>query len=189
MLAVVRGGSTRAASALAGVEAAPAADIVLVHDAARPFVDPVLGVRRLATPRVATVRRFPSLTRARHGQTGRRGRLRGRDASIARRCGSRRRRRSGAPDWMLEALAPCGGLGRRGDRRGAGARTGRTPRGLVPGDPENVKITTPQDVERRPPARRRRRELSRGTRLRRAPRSAARVSSCSAASHFRARSG
>src|SRR5712672_2236440 len=40
--AVVPGGATRAASALAGVEAAADADIVLVHDGARPFVAPGL---------------------------------------------------------------------------------------------------------------------------------------------------
>mgnify|MGYP001228233568 CR=1 FL=1 len=39
---VVAGGDTRAASALAGVEAATDAEIVLVHDGARAFVDPAL---------------------------------------------------------------------------------------------------------------------------------------------------
>ena len=68
MLEVVPGGSTRTESALAGVEAATRAPIVLVHDGVRPFVDPALvaavldAVRRHgaaipALPALETVKR------------------------------------------------------------------------------------------------------------------------------------
>ncbi len=50
VLAVVPGGSTRMRSVLAGVEAADA-EIVLVHDAARPFVDPSVVAAVLAATR------------------------------------------------------------------------------------------------------------------------------------------
>jgi 2-C-methyl-D-erythritol 4-phosphate cytidylyltransferase/2-C-methyl-D-erythritol 2,4-cyclodiphosphate synthase len=143
VLAVVPGGSTRMASALVGVEAASDADVVLVHDAARPFVDPVLVAAVLeaarlhgaAVPAVAardTVKRddgagfvAETLDRAplRLAQTPQ---------------GARR-------DWMLEALRLAVASGVEStDEAQALERAGRRV-ALVPGDPANLKITTPDD--------------------------------------------
>ena len=143
VLAVVPGGSTRAASAVAGVEAASDADIVLVHDGARPFVDPALvsavlnavrqhGAAVPALPVRDTVKRddgagfvAETLDRVtlRLAQTPQ---------------GARR-------DWMLEALrlAVASG-GEITDEAQALEKTGRRV-AFVPGDPGNIKITTPDD--------------------------------------------
>jgi len=143
VLAVVPGGSTRTASALAGVEAASGAEIVLVHDGVRPFVAPTLvaavldAVRRhgAAVPALVahdTVKRddgagfvAETLDRAplRLAQTPQ---------------GARR-------DWMLEALRLAVVSGREvTDEAQALERAGRRV-ALVPGDPANFKITTPAD--------------------------------------------
>jgi 2-C-methyl-D-erythritol 4-phosphate cytidylyltransferase/2-C-methyl-D-erythritol 2,4-cyclodiphosphate synthase len=143
VFAAVPGGDTRAASALAGVEAAIDAEIVLVHDGARPFVDPVLVAAVLnatrhhgaAVPALHardTVKRedgagFVSETLDRtmlwFAQTPQ---------------GARR-------DWMLEALrlAVASGVSVT-DEAQALERAGRRV-ALVPGDPLNFKITTPDD--------------------------------------------
>jgi 2-C-methyl-D-erythritol 4-phosphate cytidylyltransferase/2-C-methyl-D-erythritol 2,4-cyclodiphosphate synthase len=143
VMAVVPGGSTRMASSLAGVEAASDADVVLVHDGARPFVHPalvaaVLEATRLhgaAVPALAardTVKRddgagfvAETLERAplRLAQTPQ---------------GSRR-------DWMLEALRLAVASGVEAtDEAQALERAGRRV-ALVPGDSANLKITTPDD--------------------------------------------
>jgi 2-C-methyl-D-erythritol 4-phosphate cytidylyltransferase / 2-C-methyl-D-erythritol 2,4-cyclodiphosphate synthase len=143
VMAVVAGGATRLTSALAGVEAATDADIVLVHDGVRPFVVPSLvaavldAVRRhgAAVPALAapdTVKRVDgegfvaeTLDRAslRLAQTPQ---------------GARR-------DWMLDALRIAVASGREATDEGqALERAGRRV-ALVPGDPANVKITTPAD--------------------------------------------
>lgn len=144
VLAVVRGGSTRAASALAGVEAAPAADIVLVHDGARPFVDPVLvsAVLDAARRHGAAI---PALTPR---DTVKRDDGGGFVAETVDRSALRLAQTPQAArrDWMLEALrlAVASGVAVT-DEAQALERAGRRV-ALVPGDPENVKITTPQDV-------------------------------------------
>jgi len=141
--AVVSGGSTRTASALAGVEAASEADIVLVHDAARPFVGAALVAAVLAAARrygaaapalVArdTVKRddgtgfvAETLDRAplRLAQTPQ---------------GARR-------DWLLAALRLAQAAGRVvTDEAQALEWAGRRV-ALVPGDPANLKITTTDD--------------------------------------------
>jgi len=143
VLAVVPGGSTRLSSALSGVEAASGAEVVLVHDGVRPFVAPALvaavldAVRRhgAAVPALAardTVKRddgsgfvAETLDRAplRLAQTPQ---------------GARR-------DWMLEALRLAVNSGREvTDEAQALERAGRRV-ALVPGDPANLKITTPAD--------------------------------------------
>jgi len=143
VLAVVLGGGTRAASALAGVEAASDADIVLVHDGARPFVDAALvsavldatiqhGAAVPALPAPDTVKRddgagfvAETLDRAalRLAQTPQ---------------GARR-------DWMIEALRLALASDRPvTDEAEALERAGRRV-ALVPGDPGNIKITTPDD--------------------------------------------
>jgi 2-C-methyl-D-erythritol 4-phosphate cytidylyltransferase/2-C-methyl-D-erythritol 2,4-cyclodiphosphate synthase len=143
VVAIVAGGATRMASALAGVEAAPRAEIVLVHDGVRPFVAPSLVAAVLdaarqhgaAVPALAvrdTVKRddgggfvAETVDRAplRLAQTPQ---------------GARR-------DWMLEALRLAVASGREVTDEGeALERAGRRV-ALVPGDPANLKITTPAD--------------------------------------------
>jgi len=143
VLDVVAGGETRMASALAGVEAASDAEVVLVHDAARPFVKPwliaaVLEATRLhgaAVPAVAaqeTVKRDDGAgfvaesldrSRLRFAQTPQ---------------GARR-------DWMVAALQQAVASGVEAtDEAQALERAGRRV-ALIPGDPANVKITTPED--------------------------------------------
>jgi 2-C-methyl-D-erythritol 4-phosphate cytidylyltransferase/2-C-methyl-D-erythritol 2,4-cyclodiphosphate synthase len=143
VLTVVVGGQTRTASALAGVEAASGADIVLVHDAARPFVDPTLvsAVLDAARQHGAAV---PALAA---GDTVKRDDGDGFVAETLDRATLRLAQTPQAArrDWMLEALrlAVASGLSVT-DEAQALERAGRRV-ALVPGDPGNVKITTPAD--------------------------------------------
>lgn len=143
VLEVVPGGSTRTASALAGVEAASDADVVLVHDGARPFVDAALvsavldatrqhGAAVPALPARDTVKRDDGAGFV--AETVDRVPLR-----LAQTPQGARR------DWMLEALrlAVASG-GEITDEAQVLERAGRRV-ALVPGDPGNVKITTPED--------------------------------------------
>jgi 2-C-methyl-D-erythritol 4-phosphate cytidylyltransferase/2-C-methyl-D-erythritol 2,4-cyclodiphosphate synthase len=140
---VVSGGSTRTASALAGVEAASEADIVLVHDAARPFVGAALvaGVLEAARRYGAAV---PALaardTVKRDDGTGfvaeTLDRVPLRLAQTPQ--GARR-------DWLLAALRLAEASGRVvTDEAQALEWAGRRV-ALVPGDPANLKITTTDD--------------------------------------------
>jgi len=143
VLAVVPGGSTRTASALAGVEAASGADVVLVHDAARPFVDAALVSAVLEATRQhgAAVPAVPARdTVKRDDGTGFVAETLDRVALRLAQTPQGARR-----DWMIEALrlALASG-GEITDEAQALERAGRRV-ALVPGDPLNVKITTPQD--------------------------------------------
>ena len=140
VVAVVPGGSTRASSVLAGLEAATGADIVLVHDGARPFVETalvsaVLDATRLhgaavpVVPANETVKRDDGAGFV--AETVDRGALRFAQTPQ----GARR-------DWMLEALRLAEGSGFEvTDEAQALERAGRRVV-LVPGDPGNRKITT-----------------------------------------------
>ena len=141
--AVVAGGASRAASALAGVEAATDAAYVLVHDAARPFVQSstitaVLKAARrhgAAVPVVAvhdTVKSDDGSGFVR--ETLERSALR-----LAQTPQAARR------DWMLEALRNALADGAEvTDEAQALERAGRRV-AIVDGDPRNVKITTAVD--------------------------------------------
>ncbi len=94
LLPPVVGGATRQASVLrrAGGACAPhAPDIVLVHDAARPFASAALISRAIAAGRGR--RRHPGPAGHRHDQGGRRDRPGRRRRSTARACAPCRRRR------------------------------------------------------------------------------------------------
>jgi 2-C-methyl-D-erythritol 4-phosphate cytidylyltransferase/2-C-methyl-D-erythritol 2,4-cyclodiphosphate synthase len=141
--AVVAGGATRTASALAGVEAAADADIVLVHDGARPFVDAALISAVLdATRRYgAAVPALPARDTVKRDDGG---------GFVAETLDREPLRFAQTPqgarrDWMLEALrlavsAPAEVT----DEAQALERAGRKV-ALVPGDPGNLKITTSED--------------------------------------------
>lgn len=143
VLAVVPGGSTRTASALAGVEAAGDAEIVLVHDAARPFVNAALvsAVLDAARQHGAAVPVLPaSDTIKRDDGTG----------FVAETLDRATLRLAQTPqaarrDWLLEALRLAVASGCEiTDEAQALERAGRRV-ALVPGHPGNVKITTPED--------------------------------------------
>ncbi len=140
VLAVVAGGTTRSASVLAGVEAASGAEVVLVHDGARPFVGAALvsavleatllhGAAVPAVPPNETVKRDDGAGFV--AETVDRGALR-----LAQTPQGARR------DWMLEALRLAAESGFDvTDEAQALERAGRRV-AIVPGDPGNLKITT-----------------------------------------------
>jgi 2-C-methyl-D-erythritol 4-phosphate cytidylyltransferase/2-C-methyl-D-erythritol 2,4-cyclodiphosphate synthase len=141
--ALVAGGATRMASSLAGVEAAASADVVLVHDAARPFVDPALVAAVLDATRRhgAAVPVLPaSDTIKREDAEGFvQDTLDRRPLRLAQTPQGARR------EWMLEALRLATGSGVEvTDESEALERAGRRV-AVVPGDPANMKITTPAD--------------------------------------------
>jgi 2-C-methyl-D-erythritol 4-phosphate cytidylyltransferase/2-C-methyl-D-erythritol 2,4-cyclodiphosphate synthase len=139
--AVVAGGKTRAGSVRNGLLALDGESYVLVHDAARPLASPALvaavieGTRRhgAAVPGIGvsdTVKRVDA------------------DGNVIETLDRRLIRLAQTPqgartDWLIEAL------GRRPDLTDEAAaleRLGRPVR-VVQGDPGNVKITTPEDLE------------------------------------------
>jgi len=143
VLDIVPGGATRAASALAGVEAVSEADVVLVHDAARPFVDAGLVSAVIDAAKrygAAIPALLPRDTVKREDGAG----------FVAETVDRTTLRLAQTPqgarrDWMLEALrrAVASGVPVT-DEAQALERAGR-PVALVPGDPGNVKITTQED--------------------------------------------
>jgi len=145
VLALANGGATRAASVLQGLEAAPAARYVLVHDAARPMADPALvervieGVRREGAalpglPVSDTVKQVDPADRV----------LRTLDRSDLRLAQTPQGARM---DWLLEALRRAAADGVEvTDEAAALERAGRRVT-VVAGDPANRKITEPGDLE------------------------------------------
>ena len=139
---VVSGGQRRQDSVAAGVRAA-SADLVLVHDAARPFVSPALvsriveGVQRhgAAIPVLPVV---DALKRVEHGRitgtTGRAGLFRAQTPQGARR------------DLLLAAVtAHAGGAEEIVDEAELLARQG-VPVHTVEGEVANIKVTLPEDL-------------------------------------------
>jgi 2-C-methyl-D-erythritol 4-phosphate cytidylyltransferase/2-C-methyl-D-erythritol 2,4-cyclodiphosphate synthase len=145
VFAVVPGGSTRMRSVLAGVTAAEA-EVVLVHDAARPFVAPALvaAVLDAARRHGAAVPAVPvsDTVKADDGS--------GFVASTVDRAPLRLAQtpQGARREVLLEALdrAVREGFEATDDAQ-AIERAGYAV-ALVPGDPGNVKITSPEDWER-----------------------------------------
>jgi 2-C-methyl-D-erythritol 4-phosphate cytidylyltransferase/2-C-methyl-D-erythritol 2,4-cyclodiphosphate synthase len=145
VLAVVPGGSTRMRSVLAGVEAADA-EIVLVHDAARPFVEPpvVAAVLEAARRHGAAVPAVPisDTVKADDGSGFVAATV---DRASLRLAQTPQGARRGV---LLEALRRAVREGFEAtddaqaiERAGFGVA-------LVAGDPRNVKITSPEDWDR-----------------------------------------
>ncbi len=140
---VVPGGATRVASALAGVEAASTAEFVLVHDAARPFVAPAVVASVLYATRRhgAAVPAIPARDTIKSEDT---------DGFVVTTLDREHLRLAQTPqgarrDWMLDALRRAVAAGTEvTDEAQALEQAGRRV-ALVPGDPLNVKITTPLD--------------------------------------------
>ena len=144
---VVAGGAERQESVWRALQAAPAdAEIVLVHDAVRPFITPALIER---VPRRRGGARGGHL-RAAVRETVKRVRTPwSRARSTARGSGSSRRRRRSAGALLREAHDKARRDGFVGtddamlvERLGAPVR-------VVAGLPENLKITTPEDLTAR----------------------------------------
>jgi len=145
VIAVVAGGSSRAESVRAGLGAVGRAPFVLVHDAARPFVparvvdDVIAATRRdgAALPALSVVDTVKEVdVDGRCRKTLDRGRLRLAQTPQ----GSR-------TEWLARALEDAASAGREvTDEASALELAGHTVT-VVPGDPDNRKITTAEDLE------------------------------------------
>jgi 2-C-methyl-D-erythritol 4-phosphate cytidylyltransferase/2-C-methyl-D-erythritol 2,4-cyclodiphosphate synthase len=144
---VAFGGSTRQASVAAGLRCvSEGADVVLVHDAARPFVTAPVIERCLASarafgsgvPSTAIADTVAEITEAgAYGRPLERDRLRAIQTPQAFR-----------HDWLAQAYAAAEASGFQGtDDASLLLAAGRAVR-LVEGDPANWKLTTPEDFQR-----------------------------------------
>ena len=144
-LRVVAGGARRQDSVAKGFEAAAASDIIVVHDAARPFCSSDLIVRTIDAARrhgaaVAAVAVQDTLKQRSAGAGRFVGRTLARDRIV----------QAQTPQaFRAGILAEAIRLGRAGaeatDEAGLAERAGYRV-ALVEGDPRNVKITTEQDL-------------------------------------------
>lgn len=146
VLDVLAGGATRAESVLAGLRAAGDAPFVLVHDAARPLV-----CRELVDAVVeATRRRGAALPGLEVPDTVKQLDDAG---TVSRTLDRSRLRLAQTPQgsrtsWLLEALSGATMEAEQvTDEAAALERVGR-PVEVVPGDPGNFKITSPDDLAR-----------------------------------------
>jgi 2-C-methyl-D-erythritol 4-phosphate cytidylyltransferase len=153
--AAVAGGPTRAESVAAGLAQVPdGADLILVHDAARPFASAELVSRVLealgdadgAVPGVPVTDTIKRVAGGRVADTPDRSQLVAVQTPQAFQAASLRRAYAGAGD-AVRAATDCASL-----VEAAGGAVA-----VVPGDPGNVKITTAEDlaaarrtVDRRP---------------------------------------
>ena len=145
-LVVVAGGAERSDSVAAGLRAlGPACTVVLVHDAARPFVgraviDAVIAHARAGEGAVAAVRVSDTLKQAAVDDVTRVARTVPRDGLW------RAQTPQGFPRAVLErAYAAAGGEGSATDDAALVERTGVSVR-LVPDSPRNMKVTTSEDL-------------------------------------------
>ena len=148
-LRLVPGGAERTASVAAGLAAlGPACTTVLVHDAARPFVqrgviDAVIAHARTGEGAVAAVRVSDTLKEASRADPTRIGR------TVPREGLWRAQTPQGFPRAVLERAhqeAAHGGDRGATDDAALVEVTGVVVR-LVPDSPRNLKITTPEDLE------------------------------------------
>ena len=142
--AAVAGGSTRAASVAAGLAAVPDdADLILVHDAARPFARPELVTRVLealgqadgAVPGVPVTDTVKRVSAGVVVETPDRSALVAVQTPQGFRADALRRAYS-QPAEVLAAATDCASL-----VEAAGGRVA-----VVEGDPANLKVTTPDDL-------------------------------------------
>ena len=145
-LIVVPGGAKRADSVAAGLRALdPECTVVLVHDAARPFVgrpviDAVIAHARAGEGAVAAVRVSDTLKQAAADDATRVARTVPRDGLW------RAQTPQGFPREVLErAYAAARGEGGATDDAALVERTGVSVR-LVPDSPRNMKVTTSEDL-------------------------------------------
>jgi 2-C-methyl-D-erythritol 4-phosphate cytidylyltransferase/2-C-methyl-D-erythritol 2,4-cyclodiphosphate synthase len=143
---VVAGGATRAESVLNGTRAAGEADFVLVHDAARPLATPALVDRVLE----ATLHHGAAIPGLEVADTTKEVDAEGRVARTLERGGLRLAQtpQGARTAWLIEALERALAEGMEvGDEATALEHAGRPVR-VVVGDPRNLKITSPEDLDR-----------------------------------------
>ena len=142
--AAVTGGSTRAASVAAGLAAVPDdADLILVHDAARPFATPALVSRVLealgqadgAVPGVPVTDTVKRVSAGFVVETPDRSQLVAVQTPQGFRADVLRRAHGQSPE-LLAGATDCASL-----VEAAGGRVA-----VVEGDPANLKVTTPDDL-------------------------------------------
>ena len=148
MLSIVAGGAERSDSVAAGLAALPpGCEVVLVHDAARPFIETSLIDRVIAGARAGngTVPALPVTDTIKEVDAA--------DPELVARTMPREQLRSvqtpqGFPRRILEdAHASARRDGRKGsDDAALVEQAGGTVR-IVAGDPHNVKVTTTEDLE------------------------------------------
>jgi 2-C-methyl-D-erythritol 4-phosphate cytidylyltransferase len=146
-LTLVPGGAERADSVAAGLAALrPECTTVLVHDAARPFVeqsviDAVIAHARAGEGAVAAVRVSDTLKEAAADDATRVGRTVPRDGLW------RAQTPQGFPRGVLERAHAAAGAAAAGatDDAALVERTG-VPVRLIPDSPRNLKVTTPEDL-------------------------------------------
>jgi 2-C-methyl-D-erythritol 4-phosphate cytidylyltransferase len=144
-LVVVQGGAERADSVAAGLRALGSeCTVVLVHDAARPFVgraviDTVIAHARAGEGAVAAVRVSDTLKQAAADDPTRVGRTVPRDGLW------RAQTPQGFPRTVLERAYAARGEGGATDDAALVERTGVSVR-LVPDSPRNMKVTTSEDL-------------------------------------------
>jgi len=145
VIGVVPGGPTRMESALAGVEAARDAEFVLVHDAARPFLDPAL----VAAVLHATRRHGAAIPALAARDTVKRQDAGGFVAETLDRSSLRLAQtpQGARRDWLLEALRGAAVSGVEVTDEAQALETAGRRVAVVPGDPGNIKITTQGDWE------------------------------------------
>jgi 2-C-methyl-D-erythritol 4-phosphate cytidylyltransferase/2-C-methyl-D-erythritol 2,4-cyclodiphosphate synthase len=144
----VGGGAARSQSVRNGLHAAAGAQIVLVHDAARPFATPELAARVAeAAARdgaaLAAVRVTDTVKRAAGAGGDRVAETLDREALWLAQTPQGFRR-----DLLLRAFEGAGTLAAAATDECALVERLGAPVTLVPGDPGNFKITTPEDLER-----------------------------------------
>ena len=148
-LRVVAGGRRRQDSVAAGLDAVgDAASLVLVHDAARPFCSRALIGRVID----AAAEAGAAVPAVRATDTVKRSADAGGHAVVAATLPRERIHLAQTPQgFRADVLRAAVALGRRGvdatDEALLAERAGYTVR-LVEGDPENVKVTTPADLDR-----------------------------------------
>ncbi len=141
---VVPGGSTRQKSVSAGLNKIREADLVLIHDGARPFISPGLISRVIAAAR-ETGAAFPGISLE---DTLKVRRENGRVGTVDRRRYFRAQTPQGFHFHLLKAaLEEAGKLGFSGtDDVSLVERFGSEVK-VVDGDRKNIKITTPWDLQ------------------------------------------
>jgi 2-C-methyl-D-erythritol 4-phosphate cytidylyltransferase/2-C-methyl-D-erythritol 2,4-cyclodiphosphate synthase len=144
---VVAGGERRQDSVAAGFDAVPAAaEVVLVHDAARPFVTASLIARAIAAAEShgAAIVALPAR------DTVKRGEPRGDAVQIVETIPRESVHLAQTPQaFRREILAEAVSIGRAGAEatdEAALAEAAGHPVVLVEGDPHNIKVTTPADL-------------------------------------------
>ncbi len=140
---VATGGDTRSASVRSGLAQVPDdADVVVVHDAARPLATAALFARVVAAVRAGADAAVPATAGDRHGEAGAR---RAGDRDGAARRPRRRPDAAGVPTHRVDAGAMRAAAVGTDDAALVEAAGGTVV--VVEGEPRNLKVTVAGDIE------------------------------------------